>query len=71
MLQTGRSPIRVPEEVDFFNLPDPSSSNMVLGSTQPLKEMSSRIFPGDKGRPTLKADKITTICGFLSVCKLW
>jgi hypothetical protein len=25
MLQAGRSPVRVPDEVDFFNLPNPSS----------------------------------------------
>jgi hypothetical protein len=32
-----------PDEVDFFsNLPNPSGSNMALGSTQPLKEMGTR-----------------------------
>jgi hypothetical protein len=32
-----------PEEViGFFNLPNPSSRTMVLGSTQPLTEMSTR-----------------------------
>jgi hypothetical protein len=32
-LQTGRSPVRVPDEVVFFNLPNPSSRTMALGST--------------------------------------
>jgi hypothetical protein len=34
------------DEVDFFNLPNPSSRNMDLGSTQPLTEMSTRNLPG-------------------------
>jgi hypothetical protein len=49
MLQAGRSPVRVPNEVDFFNLPNPSSRTMALGSTQTLTEMSTRKFPGGKG----------------------
>jgi hypothetical protein len=44
-----RSPVRVPDEVDFFNLPNPSSRTMALGSTQPLTEMSTRKFTGGKG----------------------
>jgi hypothetical protein len=35
---------------------------MVLGSTQPLTEMSTRNLPGGKGRPTHKADNLTAIC---------
>jgi hypothetical protein len=34
---------------------------MALGSTQPLTEMSTRIFPGGKGRPAA-ADNLTAIC---------
>jgi hypothetical protein len=30
----------------FFNLPNISSRNMVLGSTQPVTEMSARNLPG-------------------------
>jgi hypothetical protein len=30
MLQAGRSPVRPPNEVDFFNLPNPSSRTMAL-----------------------------------------
>jgi hypothetical protein len=43
MLQTGMSPVQVPDKVDFFN---PSNRTMALGSTQPLTEMSTRNFPG-------------------------
>jgi hypothetical protein len=35
---------------------------MALGSTQPLTEISTRNLPGGKGRPTRKADNLTTIC---------
>jgi hypothetical protein len=46
MLQPGRSRVRVPVEVDFFNLANPSSRTMALGSTQPLTKMSTKNFPG-------------------------
>jgi hypothetical protein len=62
MLQTGRSRVRVPMRWIFFNLPNPSSRTMALGSTQPLTELSTRNHPGGKGRPALKADNLTTIC---------
>jgi hypothetical protein len=35
-----------PDEVDFFNLSNPSSHTVALGSTQPLTEMSTRNLPG-------------------------
>jgi hypothetical protein len=35
---------------------------MVMGSTQPLTEISTRNIPGDKGRPARKADNLTAIC---------
>jgi hypothetical protein len=38
-----------PDEVDFFNLPNPFSRTMDLGSTQPLTEMSTRNLPGGGG----------------------
>jgi hypothetical protein len=50
-----------PDVIGFFNSPNPSSSTIALGSTQPLTEMSTRILPGGKGRPTRKAD-LTAIC---------
>jgi hypothetical protein len=47
MLQAGRSRDRIPmRSLDFFNLPNPSSHTMILGSTQPLTEMSTRYFLG-------------------------
>jgi hypothetical protein len=44
---TSRKVVRLsPSEVDFFNLSNPSSLTMALGSTQPLTEMSTRNFLG-------------------------
>jgi hypothetical protein len=37
------------EVIGFFNWPNPSSRTITLRSTQPLTEMSTRIFPGVKG----------------------
>jgi hypothetical protein len=48
MLQAGSSPVRVPVEEDFFNIPNSSSRTMALGSTQPLTEMCIRNLPEDK-----------------------
>jgi hypothetical protein len=48
MLKAGRSPVRVPDDLDFFNLPNPSSRTMALGSTQPLTKISTRDLPGRK-----------------------
>jgi hypothetical protein len=61
MLQAGRSPVRVPDEVDFFNIPNPSSRTMALGSTQPLTKVSIRNLPGGKKRPARRADNLATI----------
>jgi hypothetical protein len=58
MLQAGRSPVRVPGEMDFFNLLNPFLRSMALGSTQLLTEMSTRNFPGRKKRPARKADNL-------------
>jgi hypothetical protein len=53
----------IPDEViGFFNLSNPSSHTMVLGSTQPLTEMSTRNLPGHKGQPVRGADNLTAIC---------
>jgi hypothetical protein len=48
----------------FFNLRNPSSRTMALGSTQPLTEMSISNFPGEggKGQPARKAENLTAIC---------
>jgi hypothetical protein len=61
MLQAGRSPVRVPDEVRSFNLLNPSSSTMTLGSTQPLTETSTRNLPGGKKLPARKAGNLTAI----------
>jgi hypothetical protein len=37
-------------------------SNLHLGSTQPLTEMSTKNLPGSKGRPARKANILTAIC---------
>jgi hypothetical protein len=70
MLQAGRSRDRIPDEVDFFNLPNPSSRTMALGSIQPLTEMSTRNIPGGEGRPARKADNLTAICESI-IYKMW
>jgi hypothetical protein len=62
MLQAGSSRVRLlMRSWDVFNLPNPSSRTMTLGSTQPLTEMSTRNLPGDKGWPARKADNLTAI----------
>jgi hypothetical protein len=62
MLQTGRSPVRIPDEVDFVNLPNISSRTLAPGSTQPLIEMCTRNLPGGKKRPALRADNFAAVC---------
>jgi hypothetical protein len=62
VLQGRRSPVPVPDEMDYFNLPKPSSRTMALGSTEPLTEMSTRKFPCGKKRPTHRADSLAAIC---------
>jgi hypothetical protein len=56
---TGSSPDDV---IGFFNLPNPSSHTIALGSTRPLTETSTRNLPGCKGRPACKADNLTANC---------
>jgi hypothetical protein len=58
MLQAGRLPVRVSNEVDLFNWPNHSSRAMALELTQPLTEMSTRNFPGDKKRPARMVDNL-------------
>jgi hypothetical protein len=48
--------------IGFFNLPNPSSRTMALGSTQPLTETSTWNLSGGKERPAREADKLTAIC---------
>jgi hypothetical protein len=58
MLQAGRSLVRIVDEVNYFNLPNPSSHTMALRSTQPLAEMSTRNFPGGRKQPPRRADNL-------------
>jgi hypothetical protein len=63
MLQARRSRVRFPmASLDFFNLPNPSSHTVDMGSTQPLTEMSVGNIPGGKARPVRKTDMLTAIC---------
>jgi hypothetical protein len=62
MLQAGRSRVVTPMRWIFFNLSNPFSRTMALGSTQSLTEVSTRNLPGGKGRPVGKADNLTAIC---------
>jgi hypothetical protein len=63
MLQAGRSRVRVPMRwIFFFNLPNPSSRTMAVGTTQPLIEMSTRNIPGGEVRPARKAGNLNAIC---------
>jgi hypothetical protein len=61
MLQAGKSQVRVPDELDFFSLPNLSSNTMNLGSTQPLTKRSTRNLPGGKKRPARRADNLAAI----------
>jgi hypothetical protein len=55
MLQAGRSRFRLSmRSLNFFNLTNPSSRTIVLGSTQPLTEMSTRNLPRGKGGPRVR-----------------
>jgi hypothetical protein len=56
MIQARSSTVQVPDEVDFFNLPNPSSRTMALESIQPRTEMSTKNLPAGKGRRARRAD---------------
>jgi hypothetical protein len=45
----------------FYNVSNPSSLTTTLEFTQPLIEMSTRIFSWGKGRPTRKDDALTAL----------
>jgi hypothetical protein len=52
----------IPDAVtEFFKAPNSSSSVMVLGLAQPLKEISTSNLPVGKGRPVRKPDNLTVI----------
>jgi hypothetical protein len=73
-LQDRWSSFRITDEADFFNLPNPSSRTITLGSTQPLTKMRTRNLPGGKKRPARRADNLAAIyeqnvwkCGSLNL----
>jgi hypothetical protein len=61
MLQAGRSPVPVSDEVDFSIYLILSSRTMVLGSTQPPTYMRTRYFSGGKKRPARRAENLAAI----------
>jgi hypothetical protein len=53
----------ISDAVWCFNWRNPSSGTVVLVSTKPVTEMSSKNRSGFRdGRPESKADNLTTIC---------
>jgi hypothetical protein len=57
MLKARRSRVRIPmKSLDF------SIDIMALGSTQPLREMSTTNHSGGQGGQVRKADNLTAIC---------
>jgi hypothetical protein len=49
------------EVVGFFDLSNPTSCTVVLGSTKPVTDMSTRNLPVGKGWLVRKAENLTTI----------
>jgi hypothetical protein len=49
------------EIIGFFNWPNLSSRIIILGSTPPLIEISTRNLPAGKVRPARKADNLIDI----------
>jgi hypothetical protein len=54
--------VSIPDVNGFFNLLNPSNYTMTLGSTQPLKDISTTNLLWRKSRPAHKADNLTAIC---------
>jgi hypothetical protein len=59
MLQAGKSPVRVPDEMHFFPI---YLIIPAVGLTQPLTEMGTRNIPGGKKRPARRAENLVAIC---------
>jgi hypothetical protein len=69
ILQPGRSPVGVPDKVEFFSLPNPSSRTVALGSTQPLTEIFLGVKSGRRLGLNLAAvyEPIVRKCGSLNL----
>jgi hypothetical protein len=67
MLPGGRSRVRFPMR-SLFSGPSSFNRSMTMESTQHLIEMSTKNFPGDKGRPAPKANNITAVSRLSSKC---
>jgi hypothetical protein len=61
------------EVIEFFTWPSLSTRTMALGSTQPLREMSTRNLPAGKVRSACKAKNLTAIYEPIvyKMCKPW
>jgi hypothetical protein len=70
MLQAGRSRVPIPlRSLDSFSLPNSSSRTLVLGSTEPLTEISTRNIPGVKGSRLTSPPSLSRLsrkCGSLN-----
>jgi hypothetical protein len=63
MLQAGRSPVRVPDEMDSFNLSNRSSPTMALGvDSASNRNEYTKYLPGGKKRPARGADNLAAMC---------
>jgi hypothetical protein len=62
MLQAGRSPVRVPDEVNVCNLVILPTALWPWGWTHPLTKMSTRNLTGGKKWPTRRAENLAAIC---------
>jgi hypothetical protein len=55
----------IPDDVNYFNSPNPSGRTRSGGFTQRLTEMSTRsrrMFLGSRARPVRRADDLSVIC---------
>jgi hypothetical protein len=74
MLQAGRSPVRAPDEVNFFNWPNLSSRTMALGVDSASNRNEYQEFSWGKKRPVRRIDNVAAIyvpivwkCGSLNL----